>query len=261
VVSVVDFPIPYRLQILSYYGESGLLGVETAPILGALIDKFDDQYTNPLKLGEGDTFIPGPWLIGGADPSLNSVPGIGSTALGRPDIAIFNAFGTDASALGNHEFDLGSPVLQGAMAFNNNGTTTTADDWAGAQFPFITANLDFSRDSSLRGLADATIGGTSTNAFAGKQASSIKAKIAPYAIVTEGGEKIGLVGATTYDLLSKSSPNGTVPKDDGLPSTSDLQEVAAYIQSAVDALPQLKNLANWVNYFTMRYSVKSDWLI
>ncbi|MCX5952808.1 MAG: 5'-nucleotidase C-terminal domain-containing protein [Cyanobacteria bacterium] len=229
-------PPSYTLQILSYYGESGLLGVETAPILGALIDRFDDQYANTLKLGEGDTFIPGPWLIGGADPSLNSVPGIGSTALGRPDIAIFNAFGTDASALGNHEFDLGSPVLQGAIAFSNNSTTTTADDWAGAQFPFITANLDFSRDSSLRGLADATIGGTSTNAFAGKQASSIKAKIAPYAIVTEGGEKIGLVGATTYDLLSKSSPNGTVPKDDGLPSTSDLQEVAAYIQSAVDAL-------------------------
>jgi predicted extracellular nuclease/phosphodiesterase/alkaline phosphatase D-like protein/2',3'-cyclic-nucleotide 2'-phosphodiesterase (5'-nucleotidase family) len=232
-------PPNYTLQILSYYGESGLLGVETAPILGALIDRFDDQYANTLKLGEGDTSIPGPWLIGGADPSLNSVPGIGSTALGRPDIAIFNAYGTDASALGNHEFDLGSPVLQGAIAFNNNSTTTTTDDWVGAQFPFITANLDFARDSSLRGLSDATIGGTSTNAFAGKEASSIKAKIAPYAIVTEVGEKIGLVGATTYDLLSKSSPNGTVPKDDGLPSTSDLQEVAAYIQTAVDALRAL----------------------
>jgi phosphodiesterase/alkaline phosphatase D-like protein len=54
--------------------------------------------------------------------------------------------------------------------------------------------------------------------------------------VTKGGEKIGIVGATTYDLLSKTSPNGTVPKDDGIPTTDDLQEVAAYIQTAVDAL-------------------------
>jgi phosphodiesterase/alkaline phosphatase D-like protein/2',3'-cyclic-nucleotide 2'-phosphodiesterase (5'-nucleotidase family) len=228
VVSLVDFPIPYSLQILSYYGESGLLGIETAPILGALIDKFDDQYANTLKLGEGDTFIPGPWLIGGADPSLNAIPGIGSTALARPDFAIFNALGTDVSALGNHEFDLGSPVLQGAFA--------ASGAWAGAQFPFITANLNFAADSSLRGLADASIGGSSANAFAGQEASAIKGKIAPYAVVTEGGEKIGIVGATTFDLLSKSSPNGTVPKDDADPSTSDLQEVALYVQAAVDVL-------------------------
>jgi predicted extracellular nuclease/uncharacterized protein YjiK/2',3'-cyclic-nucleotide 2'-phosphodiesterase (5'-nucleotidase family) len=218
----------YQLQLLHYYGESGLLSVQTAPIMGALIDKFDDQYTNTLILGEGDSYIPGPWLVGGADPSLNGVPGIGSTALGRPDIAIMNAFGTNASALGNHEFDLGSPVLQSAI--QASGT------WVGAQFPLITANLDFSADSSLRSLADKTLGGTSTNNFAGQEASSIKGKIAPYAVVTKSGEKIGLVGATTYDLLSKSSPNGTVPKDDNNPSTSDLQEVAAYIQGSVDAL-------------------------
>jgi 2',3'-cyclic-nucleotide 2'-phosphodiesterase (5'-nucleotidase family) len=219
----------FQLQILHYYGESGILGTTTAPIMGALIDKFDDQYANTLVLGEGDSFIPGPWLVAGADPSLNSVAGIGSTALGRPDIAIMNAFGTDASALGNHEFDLGSPVLQSAI--NASGA------WVGAQFPFITTNLDFSADSSLRALADTSLGGTGT--FAGKEANTIKGKIAPYTVVTQGGEKIGIVGATTYDLLTKTSPNGTVPKDDGNPSTDDLQEVAAYIQSAVNALTAL----------------------
>jgi len=232
-VTVFETSSPnYTLQLLHYYGESGLLGVKTAPIMGALIDKFDDQYNNTIKLGEGDTYIPGPWLIGGADPSLNAVSGIGATALGRPDIAIFNAFGTDVSALGNHEFDLGSPVFQAAI--------TPAGAWVGAQFPFITTNLDFSADSSLlRGIVDATIGGTATNAFAGKEANTIKGKIAPYTVITKGGEKIGIVGATTYDLLSKSSPNGTKPKDDGNISTSDLQEVAAYIQVSVDALKAL----------------------
>jgi 2',3'-cyclic-nucleotide 2'-phosphodiesterase (5'-nucleotidase family) len=222
----------YTLQLLHFYGESGLLGVETAPILGALVDRFDDQYSNTLVLAEGDTYIPGPWLVGGSDPSLNGIPGIGTTAIGRPDIAILNALGTNASALGNHEFDLGSPVLAGAIAASGTGATA----YPGAQFPFITTNLTFAADSALRGLADATLGGTATNDFAGKEAAVIKGKIAPYTVVTKGGEKIGIVGATTYDLLSKSSPNGTVPKDDGIPTTDDLQEVAAYIQTAVDAL-------------------------
>ena len=218
----------YSLQILHYYGESGLLGTQTAPIMGALIDRFDDQYANTLVVAEGDSWIPGPWLVAGADPSLNGISSIGSAALGRADVAIMNLFGTAVSALGNHEYDLGSPVLSGAFA--------ASGAWKGAQFPFITSNLDFSADSSLKGLADVSLGGNSTNAFAGKEASDIKAKIAPYAVVTRGGEKIGVVGATTWDLLIKSSPNGTKVKDDGNAATSDLQEVAAYVQAGVDQL-------------------------
>jgi 2',3'-cyclic-nucleotide 2'-phosphodiesterase (5'-nucleotidase family) len=140
-----------------------------------------------------------------------------------------NAFGTDASALGNHEFDLGSPVLQ--TAIQGSGA------WVGAQFPLITTNLDFAADSSLRGLADKTLNNNfNANSYAGAEASTIKGKIAPYAVVTQGGQTVGLVGSTTYELLTKTSPNGTVPKDDGDPSTDDLQEVALYLQNAVDAL-------------------------
>jgi 2',3'-cyclic-nucleotide 2'-phosphodiesterase (5'-nucleotidase family) len=240
-VAAFDLPVPttnYTLQLLHLYGETGTIAKDTAPIMGAMIDKFDDLYANTLILAEGDTWIPGPWLVAGADPSLNAVPGIGATALARPDVAIMNAFGVDASALGNHEFDLGSPIVSGAIV--------PSGAWVGAQFPFITANLDFSADSSLRGLADASLGGTATNHFAGQEASAIKAKIAPSAVVTMTGEKIGIVGATTYDLLSKTSPNGTKPKDDGNPSTDDLQEVAAYIQGAVDAL-----IAQGVNKIVM----------
>lgn len=217
----------YTLQVLHFYGESGLLGVETAPIMGAMIDKFKTEYANSVVVAEGDTIIPGPWLVGGADPSLSSVPGIGSTALGRPDIAIFNAFGTTASALGNHEFDLGSSVFQGAIA--GSGA------WVGAQFPFITSNLDFSGDSFLKGLADTTLGGTASTA--GLETTSIKAKFAPYAIKTVNGEKIGFVGATTYDLLTKTSPSGTVPKSTGaVTEAAKLAEVAAYVQTTIDAL-------------------------
>lgn len=222
---------PMQLQVLHYYGESGLLGIQTAPIMGAMIDKFDNEYPT-MVLAEGDTFIPGPWLIAGADPSLNAVPGIGVTALGRPDIAIMNAFGTAASALGNHEFDLGSPVFQAAITTQTSGAST----FPGAQFPFITANLDFASDSSLRGQADSTVGGTSAVAFRGDEVTNIRARLAPYAVKTVAGQKIGIVGSTTWDLLTKSSPNGTRPKDDANAATSDLQEVATYVQAAVDAL-------------------------
>lgn len=220
----------YTLQVLHYYGESGLLGIQTAPIMGAMIDRMDNDYANTVVIGEGDSFIPGPWLIAGADPSLNAVPSIGATALARPDIAIMNAFGTTVSALGNHEFDLGSPVLSGALF--------PSGAWLGAQFPLITANLDFAADSSLRGRADTTIGGTG-GAIAGLEVTDIKAKIAPYAVKTLNGEKIGFIGATTWELLSKSSPNGTIPKDDANAATSDLQEVAAYLQGAVTQLQAL----------------------
>lgn len=222
---------PMQLQVLHYYGESGLLGIQTAPIMGAMIDKFDNEYPT-MVLAEGDTFIPGPWLIAGADPSLNGVAGIGTAGLGRPDIAIMNAFGTAASALGNHEFDLGSPIFQTAITAAGAG----ASAFPGAQFPFITANLDFGPDSFLRGQADSTVGGTAAVAFRGDEVTNIRARLAPYAVKTVAGQKIGIVGSTTWELLTKSSPNGTRPKDDANAATSDLQEVAAYVQGAVDAL-------------------------
>jgi phosphodiesterase/alkaline phosphatase D-like protein/2',3'-cyclic-nucleotide 2'-phosphodiesterase (5'-nucleotidase family) len=235
-----------RVQLLHYYGESGLLGIQTAPLMGALIDKFDDQYASTLVIGEGDSFIPGPWLVGGADPSLNRLLHTGTfttaadstaTPMGQADIAIMNAFNTTVSALGNHEFDLGSPVLAGALV---PAASTTLGNWSGALFPIITANLDFASDSSLRGFADTTLGGTTSTStsgnYRGAETSAISARIAPYAIKTIGGEKVGFVGATTWDLLSKSSPNGTRPKDDANNATSDLQEVAAYVQSAINAL-------------------------
>lgn len=226
-------PVTYTLQILHFYGETGTIADETAPVLGTMAETFEAAFpTSTLTLAEGDTWIPGPWLVAGADPALNAVPGIGITALGRPDVAIMNAIGVDASALGNHEFDLGSPVVQTAIT----PQTTSTAAWPGAQFPFISSNLDVALDNSMRGLSDASLGGTATNAFAGKEASTIKAKLAPYAVVTVGGEKIGIVGSTTWELLTKTSPNGTKPKDDGNPATDDLEEVAAYLQASVDAL-------------------------
>ncbi|WP_375459038.1 choice-of-anchor I family protein [uncultured Enterovirga sp.] len=216
----------YTLQLLHMSdGEGSTLTPTTAPIMGALIDRFDDQYVNSLVLAGGDNIIPGPFLNAGADPSLNPIVG-GTTALGRPDIAIYNAFGVSASALGNHEWDLGSSVLNGAYA--------PASGWVGAQFPYLSADLDFSGDSFIRG----------TVVAGGQEASSIRGKVAPSAIVTEGGERIGIVGATTQVLERISSPTGTevngFPKNgqpgDNTTEVDNMQLLATQLQPVIDAL-------------------------
>jgi predicted extracellular nuclease/2',3'-cyclic-nucleotide 2'-phosphodiesterase (5'-nucleotidase family) len=206
----------YTLQLLHAYGEAGTIVNQTTPILAAMADAFKTQYSNTLFVTEGDTFIPGPFFTAGADPSINGQPGVASSALGRPDVAIMNLLGVNASAIGNHEFDNGSAVLSGAIAASGS--------WVGAQFPFLSANLDTSKDSSLKGL---TVAG-------GQEASTIKGKIAPSAIVTINGEKIGIVGATDPLLLTLTKPTGTIIKDN--PTTYDYSEIVKYVQPQVDAL-------------------------
>ena len=182
----------FVLQLLHMSdGEAGLLADDTAPNMAALIDAFDGEFANTLVIAGGDNFIPGPFLNAGTDPSLNAVPGIGATAPGRPDIAIYNAFGVDASVIGNHEFDLGSTVFRDSF--------TPSGAWGGALFPYLSANLDFSADAALNPRVTA----------GGQEASSIAGRLAPSAVVTQSGEKIGIVGATTQLLETISSPNGT----------------------------------------------------
>ncbi|WP_018262025.1 5'-nucleotidase C-terminal domain-containing protein [Methylobacterium sp. WSM2598] len=215
----------YTLQLLHMSdGEGSTLSTQTAPVMGALIDRFDGQYANTLVLAGGDNYIPGPFLTAGADPALNRV--VGATALGRPDVAIYNAFGVKASAIGNHEFDLGSQTVADAI--------TPSGAWGGARFPYLSANLDFSGDAALRGRA--TAGGQPSSAIAGR--------IAPSTIVTVNGERIGVVGATTQLLERISSPTGTevngFPKagepGDNLVERDDMALLASQLQPAIDAL-------------------------
>jgi 2',3'-cyclic-nucleotide 2'-phosphodiesterase (5'-nucleotidase family)/endonuclease/exonuclease/phosphatase family metal-dependent hydrolase len=226
---LASFEIPpstanFTLQLLHMSdGEAGLLADDTAPIMGALIDRFEDQYANTVVIAGGDNFIPGPFLNAGTDPSLNAI--IGATAPARPDIAIYNAFGVDASVVGNHEFDLGSTVFADAIR--------PVGAWVGAQFPYLSANLDFSGDIALASRATA----------GGQEASSVKGRVAPSAIVTEGGEKIGILGATTQLLETISSPNGTEVK--GFPTAGqpgDNEEFEDYDLLAAQLQPVINDL-------------------
>ena len=239
VVSVVDFPIPYRLQLLHLSdGEAGLLASQTAPYLAALVDGFDNTFANTLILAGGDNFIPSPFLNGGTDISvrdeLNAVTGstISMAAstnhpIAAVDIAIHNLIGVEASTIGNHEFDLGPRV------FRDSFTPGSVAGWVGAQFPYLSANLTFSADADL----NPRFNNTTTTAGL-EEAASQKGRIVPSAVVTKNGEKIGLVGATTQVLELISSTGGVEVKGfngDGS-ERDDMALLASQLQPVIDDL-------------------------
>lgn len=91
---------------------------------------------------------------------------------GMADLAFMNAAGYDAMAVGNHEFDKGPAAL------------TKFAKWAA--FPLLSANLDLTLEPELDQV------------------------VSPYVIKEVNGIKVGIIGATTVDLLSISSPGPNV---------------------------------------------------
>ena len=112
---------------------------------------------------------------------------------GRPDIAIMNSIGFDATCIGNHEFDLGTSEFANIVLPLPQTTRTNMRHY-GAAFPFLSANLDFSADTTLNARYTSAI--RNTGAFAphpnenypGLSASPTNAKLAKSAIIERGGE-------------------------------------------------------------------------
>jgi 5'-nucleotidase len=103
----------------------------------------------------------------------------------------------DAIAIGNHDFDLGPDFLAGFVAdYNANGGSA----------PFLSANLDFSAEASLQALVGS-------------------GSIAASTVIEKGGQKFGIIGATTENLSFISSPGGVV-----------VSAAAAAVQAQVDTL-------------------------
>lgn len=102
----------------------------------------------------------------------------------------FNQMGFDVVATGNHEFDDGPEEY---ARFIENAT-----------FPVIGGNFDTSNDPTLGGRPSGVI------------------------VLNVGGEKIGVVGATTEDTPDISSSGPTI----------EFQSVVGYVRGAVDVLEQ-----------------------
>lgn len=91
---------------------------------------------------------------------------------GLADGFLMDLLGYQGMAAGNHEFDKGTEVL-GKFVDN-------------VRFPVLCANVDFSGDPALAG------------------------KIKPWTILEVAGQKLGLIGAVTPDLVSISSPGDKI---------------------------------------------------
>ena len=85
----------------------------------------------------------------------------------------------DAMALGNHDFDMGP------------GVTARFITGFEPAIPFLSANLDFSKEPELQALVDEGL-------------------IARSTVVVKGGQKIGIIGAVTPLLPNISSPRNVV---------------------------------------------------
>ncbi|MYG91190.1 MAG: bifunctional metallophosphatase/5'-nucleotidase, partial [Chloroflexi bacterium] len=206
----------FVLQLLHASDMDGAAGaLDNVETFSALLDGFRSQMPRQtLVLSSGDNFIPGPRFY-----AADAISELGAPGVGRGDIALLNAMGFQASALGNHEFDLGPRTLAASMAPEQGED----GDYAGASFPYVSVNLGLADDPNLLSLVAADA--LSAPLAAGTLASSV--------IIDVGGEPIGIVGATTPHLAWISSVGDvTVAPADGF----DLDALAAIIQSAVDDL-------------------------
>lgn len=205
----------FTLQLLHLAdAEAGLLASQTAPNLAALVDAFDGTYANTLILAGGDNYIPGPFAAAGTDALVAATHTRGNNPFAA-DIEIHNRLGVEASTVGNHEFDF--------------GTNAFSDAVLDANFPYLTANLNFSGDSGISARYLETVG---TGGL--EEAGAVKSRIVPSCVINRGGQRIGLVGATTQILRNITSAGNVQVK--GNPSGDDMVLLASQLQPVINDL-------------------------
>jgi 5'-nucleotidase / UDP-sugar diphosphatase len=152
---------------------------------------FDPTNRTPrgaITVTSGDNFLASPAITAGFD---------NHDAGGRIfDAIALDYIGFDAMAIGNHDLDFGPDRLADFIG-----------DHVGSQVPFLSANLDFSNETTeMQSLV-----------AAGRIAASV--------VVETAGEQVGIIGATTERLPFISSPRNIL-----------IGDVATAVQAEIDAL-------------------------
>nr|WP_249661211.1 5'-nucleotidase C-terminal domain-containing protein [Lysinibacillus fusiformis] len=112
---------------------------------------------------------------------------------GQADLAFMNLMKYDVMTFGNHEFDLGATP---------EGHQALVDFIKGSQFPFVSSNVDFSKDTKFTGLFTDLISSEPQN---GKIYNGIIKEV--------NGEKVGIFGLTTAETKDISSPGSIAFED------------------------------------------------
>lgn len=155
-------------------------------------------------------------LVSSGDNFLAGLNLSASFAHGVPwyDSVAFDALDYDAATLGNHEFDFGPNRLADFV----EGTTDV---------PFLSANLDFSREPRLDALADA-------------------GRIAPSTVIEVGADRVGVIGLTTPDIAFVASPGKKIRIIKNLAAVAN-QQASALRAAGVNKIilsSHLQGLAN-----------------
>ena len=222
--AVPDTAFTLQLLHVSDADGSDSTALNSVANLSGLINKFRAQYPQQtLTVSSGDNVIPGP-RFNAADNQAAMRSILGREAVGRGDIAMLNAMGVQASALGNHELDLGTGTFKDMVAPQSSGGQVV---WPGAQFPYLSFNTDFSRDTNT-----ASITGTD-----GASVDELKAKVAGWTRVQVGNQTIGVIGASSPVFKNITSTGGLViePALSGAGEV-DVDALAARLQLGVDAM-------------------------
>ncbi len=220
----------YQMQLLHFADMDGTSGaLQNVGNFSAILESLRAELPdNTLTLTSGDNYIPGPRFAACGEDPLNSV--IGAAGQGRCDIEFLNAMGVQASVVGNHELDLGTGENGGFASLVATAFGTTGGTYPGTQFPYLSANLDFSTDSNLVGLVAPNL----------QSVDTLANQLAGNTIIEVDGEMIGVVGASTPTLPFITSVGNISVSPILLPGdTEDLDALAAEIQPEVDELTAL----------------------
>ena len=209
--------VTYTLQLLHMADMDGsnAIALANAGNFASTVSTLRNAYPdNTIFLSSGDNYIPGARYEAGNDASMSTVSGVNVPGNGRADIAMLNAMGLQASAVGNHDLDGGTEEFASIIAVD--------ETYPGAQFPYLSSNMIFADDTNTAPLV----------VDDGQTASTIPNSLASTTIIEVNGERIGIVGATTpTNEVITSTGDITV-----LPANDSTAELAAIIQTKVDQL-------------------------
>lgn len=228
----VAIPTTFTLEVLHLADqEAPILAIQDAPRASAIMNALESQDLgndgipdNTIRLSSGDAFIPGLFF----DASVDAF-GSGGIA----DFQIQNELEIDAISFGNHEFDFGPAFVADLISgnadgvFNLEGTDLEDAVYEGANFPYLSTNLDFSTEESMAPL------------FVPGGQLPVARSISSSTVLNVNGELIGVVGATTPTIVSIADPGdlGVAPSPfDASPSSGQINALADIIQAEVDML-------------------------
>ncbi len=217
-------PPAFTLQLLHVADADGsdTTALGSVANLSGLVSRFRAELpNNTMVVSSGDNYIPGPRFNASGDPALASLLGVPD--VGRADIALLNAMGIQASALGNHELDLGP------LQFNNiiNSATSGTNRWEGAQFPYLAYNVNFAADSTVAARVAPNGGNVTTLAN----------RVSGWARITVGSETIGVIGASSpvFTTIATTGNLGFTPAQTG-GGNFDVAALAANLQAGVNEM-------------------------